>query len=159
MVILTTCVSREKVYLHAVETLRQSLITKLIAYNDVFFCKLVKQGQAYRAAYVDNLQVTNFKEWHDHPTAAPMRQYDAIWMHIKYTELYESIPDSDTVAQTDYDRGLTLQEQMDQLSIAMNKYLAGISAKEADGRWFISSVYSKLARCWVCGSRVSFGCS
>jgi hypothetical protein len=121
-------VSREQVYLDAVQALRSALINKQVAYGDVYFCKVedsitvVKQGLAYRAAYVDSIQVTGFSERKHHPTGAPRRQYDAVWMSVKYTEYYENIPDPDTVGGEN--RGTPLLEQISQLATAVAKYFA-----------------------------------
>lgn len=122
-------VSREHVYLDAVQALRSTLVNKLVAYGDVDFArvekeliKVVKQGNAYRAAYIDSIQVTGFSETKHKPTGAPRTQHDAIWMFVKYSEYYENIPDPSTVGLED--RGMPLGDQVNQLATAVAKYFA-----------------------------------
>ncbi|KAK9444033.1 uncharacterized protein VB005_02559 [Metarhizium brunneum] len=104
------------------------MIAKLVAYGDVAFCRVedsltvVKQGPAYRAAYVDSFLVTGYTQTKHHPTGAPRDQYNAVWMTIEYTEYFENISDPTEVGGEN--RATPLGTQMTQLATAVAAYLA-----------------------------------
>lgn len=127
-------VSRERVYLDIVTFIRESLKAILISYGDLN-CGRVDfetifgvspEGLEYRSAYVDTIQVVGFHENHDHPTFGPRHQTDYTWLIIYYSEYHGHIPDEGEVFEIDEQRAkATIQEQMNQLAVAVASYFAG----------------------------------
>ncbi|KAJ6443353.1 hypothetical protein O9K51_04532 [Purpureocillium lavendulum] len=123
-------VSRPRVYLDAIESLRISLLAKLIAHHDAYFVKVedtvtqTKEGQLYRAAYVDSIHVTGFSETKHRPTLAKRTQYDAIWMRVEYTEYAESLDGEGTLGGEGGTRGTPIAEQIQQLEAAVAEHAA-----------------------------------
>merc|ERR1712000_646314 len=107
----------EQVCLDAIIALRGSLVARLVAKGQVYFARVedgitvVHEGQMYRAAYIDKIQCTGFRQTKHRPTGAPRHQYDAIWMHVNITELEEYIPDPDAVGNENMATPISTQIQ------------------------------------------------
>ncbi len=111
--------------------LRDSLATRLIGLGNVYFCRVesdapvvVKQGDAYRATYVESITCTGFTETRHRPTGAPRKQYDAIWMSLTVTDYYEPIPDPTIVGAENATLAKTLTAQVQQLAAAVAEHEA-----------------------------------
>jgi hypothetical protein len=119
----------EQVCLDALIALRGGLVARLVAKGQVFFAKvedgitIVHEGQMYRAAYIDKIQCTGFRQTKHRPTGAPRYQYDAIWMHVNITELEEYILDPDSVGNEIM--GTPINTQVQWLLAAIAKYESG----------------------------------
>lgn len=123
-------VGLDHVCLNAIESLRASLIAKLIDTHDAYFVKVEDtitqpmEGRAYRAAYVDSIQVTGFSQSKHHPTGGPRTQHDAIWMFVQYTVYSGNIEDGTFGGDEAWTRGTPIAEQALQLGDAIAKHEA-----------------------------------
>lgn len=118
-----------QVFYDAIIALRKALLAKLVAYGDVYFCKvedavtILHSGWAYRAIYVNSIQVDQFTQTKHHPTGGPRDQYDAFWMTVKYTEHHEIITPDGTTKIEDRTKGTPLLDQIIQLDAALAAHL------------------------------------